>query len=62
MTGVSGTAVNATRHQIFTLQPGVTKYRVYMWVEGQDVDCENNASNAFLTYNIGLSLDQTPGA
>jgi hypothetical protein len=57
MTGVSGTAVNATRHQIFTLQPGVTKYRVYMWVEGQDVDCENGASGVDLTYTLGFSLD-----
>ena len=56
----SGTTVTGTRHELFTLQPGVTKYRVYMWVEGQDVDCENSASNAFLTYNIGLSLDSTP--
>ena len=28
-----------------------------MWVEGQDVDCENAASGAYLTYKIGLTLD-----
>lgn len=40
------------------LPAGVTKIRVYMWVEGQDVDCENNASGAYLTYK--LSFTQTP--
>lgn len=29
---------------IFTVQPGITKVRVYIWIEGQDIDCENNAS------------------
>ena len=43
---------------LFTLQPGVTKFRVYMWIEGQDVDCENNASGAYLTYKIGFTLNQ----
>ena len=38
-----------------TLQPGVTKLRVYMWVEGEDVDCENNASGV----NIGYTLQFT---
>ena len=42
---------------IFTLDPGITKIRVYMWVEGQDVDCENSASGDFLTYKIGFTLD-----
>ena len=37
---------------------GVTKVRVYMWIEGQDVDCENNASGAYLSY--ALTFTQTP--
>ncbi len=44
-------------HKMFTLSPGVTKFRVYMWVEGQDVDCENSASGAFLTFKLGFKLD-----
>ena len=28
-----------------------------MWVEGQDIDCENAASGSFLTYKLGLTLD-----
>ena len=42
---------------IFHLETGITKMRVYMWVEGQDVDCENAASGAFLTYKLGFTLD-----
>ena len=43
--------------KVFSLQEGVTKVRVYMWVEGQDVDCENAASGAFISYKIGFTLD-----
>ena len=43
--------------KLFHLTAGVTKVRVYMWAEGQDVDCENAASGAFITYKIGLTLD-----
>lgn len=40
------------------LASGVTKYRIYMWVEGQDVDCENYASGTYLQYNLSFSLDE----
>ena len=36
---------------------GATKYRVYMWIEGQDIDCENNASGTDLEFNLSFSLD-----
>ncbi len=42
---------------ILSLSAGVTKIRVYMWVEGQDIDCENSASGAYLTFNLGFTLD-----
>lgn len=45
----------------FTLQPGVTKMRVYMWVEGQDVDCENDASGGSLSYNLQFSSLSSAG-
>ena len=41
--------------QIFGLQPGVTKVRVYMWVEGQDVDCENNASGGSIDFDLQIT-------
>ena len=43
--------------QIFGLSAGITKVRIYMWVEGQDVDCENNASGADISYSIGFTID-----
>ena len=32
-------AAHTDTPEILTLEPGITKVRVYMWVEGQDVDC-----------------------
>jgi hypothetical protein len=43
------------------LEAGVTKVRIYLWVEGQDVDCENAASGDDITFIIKLSLDSTTG-
>ena len=48
---------NATSTQIFSLQEGVTKVRVYMWVEGQDVDCENTASGGNINYDLVFSIN-----
>ena len=44
----------ATEREIFTLQPGVTKVRIYVWVEGQDVDCENDASGGTINFDLSL--------
>lgn len=46
--------------KVFKLSRGITKVRVYMWVEGQDVDCENNASGSDLSFNIQFSIEPTP--
>lgn len=40
---------------LMTLKAGITKMRIYMWVEGQDVDCENNASGGSLAFNLQFS-------
>jgi len=40
---------------LFTLTKGITKMRIYMWIEGQDVDCENNASGANISYNLQIT-------
>lgn len=51
---------DADQQQIFSLQAGITKIRVYMWIEGQDVDCENTASGSDIIYNIQLTrLEKT---
>ena len=41
-----------TNQELFVMQDGVTKVRVYMWLEGQDVDSENNASFGNIDYYI----------
>lgn len=52
------TIKNNTAYQpLFTLERGITKVRVYMWLEGQDVDCENNASVANLTLALQFSTN-----
>ena len=43
--------------QIFSLSAGITKIRIYMWVEGQDVDCENNASGGSITFDLKISTE-----
>ena len=42
--------------QAFPLAAGVTKVRIYMWIEGQDYDCEDNASGSDLSYNLQFSI------
>ena len=46
---------------LFTLTPNkVTKVRIYFWIEGQDVDCENNASGGQITLKLQFSLNNEP--
>ena len=52
-TGIPTTAYE----KVFDLPAGITKVRIYMWVEGQDVDCENNASGGSLSYNLQFSVN-----
>lgn len=47
---------NTNNYEIFTLSSGITKVRVYMWVEGQDVDCENTASGANIQFNLQFTI------
>lgn len=55
-----GTTAQTTYLPVFSLEAGVTKVRVYMWIEGQDVDCENNASGADLTYSLKFTILDGP--
>ena len=41
--------------EIFSLNRGITKIRIYMWIEGQDVDCENDASVGNISLNLQFS-------
>ncbi len=43
--------------EIFLLEKGITKVRVYIWLEGQDVDCENNSSVGSVEINIQFEAE-----
>lgn len=47
-----------TEKNIFRLTAGVTKIRIYMWIEGQDIDCENQASGSDISYNLQFEVAQ----
>ena len=43
--------------KILDLQPSVTKIRMYMWIEGQDVDCEDYASYGDITFDLRFTTN-----
>lgn len=49
-------AVMTAQENAFSLKKGVTKMRIYMWIEGQDVDCENSASGSDATFKVEFRL------
>ncbi len=51
------TAANSNTFNFMELPVGVTKMRVYMWIEGQDIDCENTASGGQVSFNLGFTLE-----
>ena len=56
VTPVDVTSGLITQTDIFSLDAGITKVRVYMWVEGQDVDCENTASGTDISFNLQFEV------
>ena len=54
-------STNTEYKKAFDLPAGVTKMRIYMWIEGQDIDCENNATGSDISYNLQFST-QSSGA
>jgi len=37
------------------LKPGITKFRVYLWLEGQDWDCYDSAAGSKILWNLVLT-------
>lgn len=48
---------NETNNKILELSPNVTKMRIYMWIEGQDVDCEDNTSFGDISYALEFTVN-----
>ena len=52
-----------TYEQLFNLTPNyISKVRIYFWIEGQDIDCENNASGGRITLKLQFSLNDGPAS
>lgn len=51
-------AAMTAQENAFSLKKGVTKMRIYMWIEGQDVDCENSASGSDATFKVEFRLPE----
>ncbi len=47
----------STNQKVFDLEPSITKVRVYMWLEGQDVDCEDNASYGDISFQLEFTTN-----
>ena len=50
---------NSVYTEFVDLAAGVTKYRVYMWIEGQDIDCENNATGSDISFKVQFSTQSS---
>lgn len=48
---------NKSNFKLFDLNPSITKIRIYMWLEGQDVDCEDNASYGDISFKLELTTN-----
>lgn len=53
---VATPSVFTTPQSLMRIPAGITKVRVYMWLEGQDVDLENQAANSRLSFDLELSM------
>ena len=51
----NGVKLLTTSQELFTIRRGITKIRIYLWIEGQDIDNENSVSGSGISYNIHLS-------
>lgn len=54
---IATTASHTGATTTLTLKSGVTKVRVYFWVEGQDVDAENDATGSDMKLNLEFSIN-----
>ena len=55
--GIETPKSGGANQKIADLLPSVTKVRIYMWIEGQDVDCEDNASYGDITFDLKFTVN-----
>lgn len=51
------TDTDAASVKSFNLKAGVTKMRVFLWVEGNDIDCQNSIAGAAFTAALKFTID-----
>lgn len=54
--GVSVTDADKAQNAYFNAVAGVNRVRVYLWMEGNDVDCENSVAGATINFNLVLTI------
>lgn len=47
---------STTDQNLMSLPAGITKLRIYFWIEGQDVDCENEVGGSEIEFKLGLAI------
>lgn len=50
-------SVTDAKDATFSVAAGVTLVRVYMWMEGNDVDCANDVAGSTINFNLVLEID-----
>lgn len=53
-----GAETGASCSQVASLAQGVTKFRVYLWIEGQDIDCENTSSGQTTKFDLIFTQEE----
>ena len=53
---VATTESFSANQTLMHIPAGITKVRIYMWLEGQDVDMENHAAASKLRYDLELAM------
>lgn len=56
VTPIATPSTNASPIEFFEMEAGVTKVRVYFWVEGNDVDAENNATGSDMQLDLEFTI------
>ena len=57
-TGIyNATIATAASAAKIDVNAGITRMRVYMWMEGNDVDCANDVAGATINFNLVLEID-----
>lgn len=54
---ISATVAKTAAEAKISVKEGITRLRVYMWMEGNDIDCANDIAGATLNFNLVLEID-----